>query len=101
MYDEALEAANPLPVSVEPDRSKKPKRKSDSKRRSKSKVPKVPKNEPASAGAESPGAAASDHASEVLQSFDPKYQEIIQQLPRMIWPCSSKHGAYSYTATLI
>ena len=96
-------------MSVEQSRSRKSKKESKkrkseskgSKGKSKSKAPKIePRPEPEDA-AESPGAAASDVALEVLSSFSEQYQDIIKQFPPMLWPASSKHGEHSYTATLI
>ena len=94
-------------MSVEQSRKSKKKgkkRKSESKGRkskSKSKVPKIEPRPEAEDAPESPGATASDVALEVLSSFDDRYQDIIKQFPRMLWPSTAKHGAHSYTATLI
>ena len=105
--EEAWDGPVPEPVSVEPARLTKSKKKDAKKRpsstqKSQSK-PKRSKSEPrpsAGSSADSPGAAASDLALEILESFEEKYKDVLKMLPPVLWPSSVKHGAHSYTATL-
>ena len=105
--EEALDACVPDPVSVESGRLSKSKKKAAKKRKSSTKKshsePKRSKTEPRPSGGSSvgsPGAAASDLALEVLDSFEDKYKDVLKMLPPVLWPSSTKHGAHSYTATL-
>ena len=105
--EQALDGPVPAPVSVEPARLSKSKKKDAKKRKSNTQKshcePKRSKSEPrpsAGSSVDSPGAAACDLALEVLESFEEKYQDVLKTLPPVLWPSSTKHGAHSYTATL-
>ena len=98
-YEDQLAACDPPPVSVEPTGKSKPKKRPSGSSKSTSKRRKsASKSQPRSPVA---AEAGSERALEVLATFDEKYQDIIKQLPHVLWPSATKHGEHSYTANLV